>query len=172
MGPWGIGNILKYCKFVLQARDSLGFWGKNSFIGCVSGDGSVKEPRNLPMSLSVNVCSGRTWGKKPLKLWIRILCFWRFLISIFSGRNRWVDSTLWRHLPHLIMPYGSVIMNMEIIKKSVSYLSDKLTFLPHMLVIMAESPLSKSSWWSVLNHSSRFRLRGESRCHPILLAIT
>lgn len=29
-------------------------------------------------------------------------------------------------------------MNMEIIKKSVLYLSDKLTFLPHMLVAISK----------------------------------
>lgn len=76
---------------------------------------------------------------------------------------------------HLIMSYCSLFMNMEIIKKPVSYLSDKLTFLPHMLVIMSKSPLRKSSWWAVLNHSFRFSpqgLRGESRYCHILLEIT
>lgn len=38
----------------------------------------------------------------------------------------------------------SVFMNMQIIKKSVSYLSDKLTFLPHTFIIMSKSPLRKS----------------------------
>lgn len=69
LGPVNIGTILKHYTLVFQAKDSLGVWGKNFFTGFSTGDGIVKWPRHLPLSVDEFLCSRRTW-EKTSNLWM------------------------------------------------------------------------------------------------------
>lgn len=152
--PWDQKALGTFCQIPVLYSRRKGGWASggriSSLVGVWRGLRGMAQALSVPVDVSL--FSGGSLGKQKkskqnppqIVAACRTLCFWGFLVSVFWSQTRWIDNTLWRH-QHSSWYLNTVFMNMEIIKRSVFYLSDKLTFLPHVLVVISKSSLRKSS---------------------------